>query len=66
MPEKKESPAGQKDVQEITFKCKFCGEQKPLREMVLMKQYFPQMAACKECSRATRTETPTQPAENIN
>jgi transcription elongation factor Elf1 len=39
---------------EITFKCKFCGEEKPFCELVVMRQYYPQIAACKKCAIGTR------------
>jgi len=40
--------------QEITFRCKYCGESKPIAEMVVMKQYFPQLVACRTCSVSIR------------
>jgi transcription elongation factor Elf1 len=63
MPKKTENQSGQTDNQEIMFKCKFCGETKPLSEMVLMRQYFPQIAACKSCSRTPITEVEVQTTE---
>jgi transcription elongation factor Elf1 len=63
MPEKTTKKAREKN-QEIMFKCKFCGETKPFSEMVLMRQYFPHLPACKVCSRVTKSESQTQP-ENI-
>ncbi len=35
---------------EIMFKCKICGQSKPLKELVLVKNYFPQLSACKVCA----------------
>jgi hypothetical protein len=68
MPEKTVIKAGETTNQEIMFKCKFCGETKPLSELVLMRQYFPQMSACKDCSRSTRLEVqaPEPSAEENN
>lgn len=37
---------------EITFKCKFCGEVKPLREMVILRNFYPLRVACTACNRA--------------
>jgi len=37
---------------EITFKCKFCGEIKPLREMVILRHFYPVRVACTTCNRA--------------
>jgi transcription elongation factor Elf1 len=39
---------------EITFTCKFCGENKPLSDLVVMRQYYPQITACKTCAIGTR------------
>ena len=39
---------------EIVFKCKFCGETKPISDLVVMRQYFPQMSACQVCARGVR------------
>jgi transcription elongation factor Elf1 len=43
-----------KTENEIIFKCKFCGESKPLSELVVMRHYYPQLAACKKCARGTK------------
>ena len=47
-----------KTESEINFICKFCGESKPLSELVVMRHYYPQIAACKKCARGTK-----EPAE---
>jgi hypothetical protein len=54
---------GQEPVQarEIVFKCQFCGETKPLVDLVVMRQYFPQKSSCKTC--ATRTSKPEPTTE---
>ncbi len=49
---------------EILFTCKFCGESKPLSDLVVMRQYYPQLTACKSCAIGTRnvdTVEETQP-----
>ena len=38
----------------ITFKCKFCGETRPLDEMVMLPGFFPPIAACRDCEKAIR------------
>jgi hypothetical protein len=38
-------------VKEIIFKCKFCGESKPLSELVVIRTFYPQLSACKVCAR---------------
>jgi hypothetical protein len=43
-----------KTENEIIFKCKFCGESKPLSELVVMRHYYPQISACKKCARGTK------------
>jgi hypothetical protein len=42
------------EPKETIFVCKFCGETKPLVELVIMQQFFPPIAACKTCAKATR------------
>ena len=49
--EKTQEPVKEK---EIVFKCKFCGETKPISDLVVMRQYFPQMSACQVCARGVR------------
>jgi transcription elongation factor Elf1 len=39
---------------EVNFTCKFCGEIKPLVELVVMRQFFPAISSCKACAKATR------------
>jgi len=34
----------------VYFKCKFCGETKPFEELVVLRQYYPQVSVCKACS----------------
>ena len=36
---------------EITFKCKFCGNEKPLDEIRSLIRFFPPLIACLECER---------------
>ncbi len=42
-PDKKRKPKG------IMFKCKFCGQSKPLDEMRVLARFFPPLWACREC-----------------
>jgi hypothetical protein len=42
-----------KPDKEIVFKCKFCGETKPLRDMIVMHQYYPQICACSICAKGS-------------
>jgi hypothetical protein len=37
---------------EILFRCKFCGENKPLSELIMIRNYYPPMGACNACFRA--------------
>ncbi|MDO8687487.1 MAG: hypothetical protein Q7K41_02740 [Dehalococcoidales bacterium] len=41
-------------AKEVTFKCKFCEESKPLNEMVVLTRYFPPMVACRACEKKMR------------
>jgi hypothetical protein len=38
----------------ISFKCKFCGESKPLSDLVVLNQYFPPLPACSACATAPK------------
>ena len=38
-------------MEAITFRCKFCGEEKPLDEMRTLTRFFPYLTACRECER---------------
>ena len=49
-----------KKESEIVFKCKFCGETKPLSELVVMRHYYPQISACKKCARGTKDTLPEE------
>jgi hypothetical protein len=40
---------------EILFKCKFCGETRPLSELIMIRQYYPQIPSCKACAKNTKT-----------
>ncbi len=53
MPVKDDTKSGGSS-QEIYFKCKFCGEKKPLSELVVMRQYFPPISVCSVCSKGQK------------
>ena len=36
-------------VKVYTFRCRFCGEKKPISEMRILRGYFPQLTACWAC-----------------
>ncbi len=38
-------------VKEVTFKCKFCEESKPLDEMVVLTRFFPTVVSCRDCEK---------------
>ena len=54
----------------IQFKCKFCQESKPLKDLVIMRQYFPQIAVCKTCSLGSPAPepdvSPESPADPVS
>ncbi len=55
MPEKtKKKVAEPAKEKEIVFVCKFCGETKPLSELVVMRHFYPLVSSCKDCAKATR------------
>ena len=43
---------------DITFTCKFCGQSKPLQDLIVIKHFYPQMSACKECAQAKKIIEP--------
>lgn len=54
----KEKPAKvspEKEVKEFTFTCKFCGETKPLSEMILQTRFFPVLTSCRACERTLQS-----------
>jgi ribosomal protein L32 len=53
MPEKSGKKAVAKNSEkQILFKCKFCGEMKLLNDMIVMRQYFPQISVCRDCAKS--------------
>jgi len=50
---KKES-AEEKKAREITFKCKYCGKDKPLDDMRRIDRFFPPLVTCRECEKKLR------------
>lgn len=40
-----------KNINQVTFECKFCGEAKPLDEMRILARFFPQLVACRTCEK---------------
>jgi len=49
-PQEKEKP-DLNETREITFKCKYCGKEKPLNDMRMITLFFPPLVACQECER---------------
>jgi len=48
---------------DILFTCKFCGETKPLKDLIVIRHFYPQLSACKECAQAKKIVEPV--AEEI-
>jgi len=48
---KKINQSESEKYQQVTFKCRFCGEIKPLQEMVRMTRFFPPVVACSGCAK---------------
>ena len=44
-------PSETANTEEVTFKCRFCGETKPLAEMRILTRFFPQIVACRNCEK---------------
>jgi hypothetical protein len=53
----------EKHEKEVVFTCKFCGETKPIVELVVMRQFFPPISSCKSCAKATRNAPGSQTEE---
>jgi len=49
--ESKAKETKEKETRETTFKCRFCGETRPLGEMIIMTRFFPQIVACRDCEK---------------
>jgi len=52
----------EKEAVDITFTCKFCGESKPLDEMILETRFFPILVSCRECDRTLQSLKMEEPA----
>jgi len=52
-PQEKEQSESDK-TKEITFKCKYCGKDKPLDDMRMITRFFPPLVACRDCERKMR------------
>jgi len=50
--EKKQS--GSDETKEITFRCKYCGKNRPLDDMRILTRFFPPVVACPDCERKMR------------
>jgi len=45
----KEEQRDEKKTEEITFKCKICGQVKPLSQLRELRRFFPVLIACSDC-----------------
>jgi hypothetical protein len=52
MPDKVENKNSSDKNLIVYFKCKYCGETKPLDELIVLRQFYPQISVCKDCSKA--------------
>ena len=61
------------DEKSTTFICRFCGQTKPLDEMILQTRFFPVLTSCRDCEKKLQSlkieepqdELETQAAEDI-
>jgi hypothetical protein len=53
-PEEEQSEQPDKELREVTFKCKYCGKHKPLDDMRTLDRYFPPVIVCSDCERKLR------------
>jgi len=42
---------GEKEMPEITFQCKFCGDYKDLKQIKTLTRFFPPLVICKDCEK---------------
>ncbi len=50
----KEKAEGGKSSEEIKFKCRVCGRERPIQEMRTVPRFIPQIIACEECANKFR------------
>ncbi len=60
--EKAVKASPEKETGEIIFTCKFCGESKPIGEMILQTRFFPVLASCRACDRTLQSLKMEEPA----
>jgi hypothetical protein len=63
--EKSIKTSPEKETGEIMFTCKFCGNSKPLDEMILETRFFPILVSCRECDRTLQSLKIEEPAAVI-
>lgn len=49
-----ESKAKKKRPREIKFRCRLCGKDKPLKEMMSITRFRPVLIVCQDCAREIR------------
>ena len=49
-----EEQSDSNETKDITFKCKYCGKDKPLDNMRMLTGFFPPMVACRDCEMKMR------------
>jgi transcription elongation factor Elf1 len=42
------------ETEEVTFKCRRCGAQKPISEMRIITRFRPVMVVCQDCEKEIR------------
>jgi hypothetical protein len=50
----KEKAEGGKSSDEIKFKCRVCGKERPIKEMRTVTRFVPILIACEACSNKLR------------
>jgi len=48
------SKAKKEKTEEITFKCRLCGKQKPISEMRTLTRFRPVIVVCRDCEKFLR------------
>jgi hypothetical protein len=64
MPEKSaKKTALHEQTKDVMFKCKLCGESKPISELVVLRQYYPVLSSCKECAKGPKKDAAQESQE---
>lgn len=41
---------------DIYFNCKYCGEKRPLGQLVVMREFYPPISVCQDCAKFSSSD----------